>query len=188
MLPFHHGPGKNCGFILNLNALFGKMKHFLLLLISCCICDGAAHRFPEHRFSLELPTSVAWDTVQQFDNEDPKMSLRAFKAKDDSCAVSLLIGDNATGVSDLSEYARRWASGVTGSGGKILSKTEAKLDEIPAVAYTIEVAAEGRRAVQLSYIALYNGKVCVLGVISERAPPIESSILKELLASVRIKK
>jgi hypothetical protein len=163
------------------------MKYLLLSLISCCFCYGQEDRFPEHRFSFELSNRVAWETVQRVDNEEPRMSLRAFRAKDDSCVVTLLVGDNATGVSDLAEYVRGWAKGVTNSGGKILKKAEAKLDDIPAVACTTEIVAEGRRVTQLSYIALYDGKLCVLGLISEQADPSEVIVLKEVLASVRIK-
>lgn len=171
----------------HLNA-FGKMKYLSLLLLFFCSSYAEDLRFPGHGFSMVLPSRVTWVTVREIDNEQPKVSVRALKAGDDSCSVSLMIGDNATDVFELSEYARRWANGFTQSGGKIVSMNQTKLDQIPAIAYTCEVTAEGRSVTILEIVALYGRKVCVLGLMSETGSPSDSGVLKEALASVRIKK
>lgn len=162
------------------------MKYLFLFLFVIAPLRAEVVRFGEHGFSLELPSRAVWALVESTDNENPAVSVRAWRPEDDSCAVSLMVGDNVTGVTDLVEYARRWADGFARSGGKIVAKGDAELDGISAVHYTTEVAVEDHSVIQQFYLALYGGKVCVLGLITETNSEVR--LLTEVFASVRIEK
>jgi hypothetical protein len=164
------------------------MKTIALFLFTVCACFAEVYRFPEHRFSLELPSRIAWSIDRSIDNDDPKMSLRVFTAKDVSSTVSLLVGDNGTGVSDLEEYARRWAVGTLGPGAKLVTKEATTLDGHSAIRYIIEISVQDHRMFLETYLAFYGRKLCVLGLIADNEVPSQDPILREVLNSAKISK